>query len=390
MAIKINGKTVKAKAKTSRNPLLVDEKYTGPEPVWDTDRAMQMSQDEFDHHLRRSLFYYNYFYTQKDTKKHVVEWLKSNKEFTKDEVRAFERSPDRAVSMTVHGLVMSNRQGMPLKDRHLEFVHEQIGTAIRSMAGIAEVEVTEEKPKIHVVTIQDRLNEKTSEHIGEFEGAYDDIILNRKCEFKPYEYLTGNNIPQSQLGKYEQVFRDRKAELELAVAKADPQLVEGYKHYKAADFKRLIGWLDQVLTSIEQYRGVKKATKKARVKKAPSKEKLVSKLKYAKEDKELKLVSINPAEIIGSQELWVYNFKTRKLGKYLAAQYGALGVKGTSVTGYDENKSVSKTLRKPEEKLKEFIKAGKVQLRKFLEDIRATETKLNGRINSDMILLKVQ
>mgnify|MGYP003351986736 CR=1 FL=1 len=33
-------------------------------------------------------YYYNYFYTQKDTKKHVVEWLKSNKEFTAEEVRA--------------------------------------------------------------------------------------------------------------------------------------------------------------------------------------------------------------------------------------------------------------------------------------------------------------
>jgi len=50
---------------------------------------------------------------------------------------------------------------------------------------------------------------------------------------------------------------------------------------------------------------------------------------------------------------------------------------------------VCKTLRKPEEKLKEFAKAGKVQLRKFIEDIRATETKLNGRISVDVLLLKV-
>jgi len=49
---------------------------------------------------------------------------------------------------------------------------------------------------------------------------------------------------------------------------------------------------------------------------------------------------------------------------------------------------VSKTLRKPEEKLKEFAKAGKIQLRKFIEDIKATETKLNGRISADVLLLK--
>jgi len=52
--------------------------------------------------------------------------------------------------------------------------------------------------------------------------------------------------------------------------------------------------------------------------------------------------------------------------------------------------SVQKTVRKPEEKLKEFKAAGKVQLRKFLDDINATDTKMNGRINEETILLKVQ
>ena len=151
---------------------------------------------------------------------------------------------------------------------------------------------------------------------------------------------------------------------------------------------RSITWINDLLAAVEQYRGVKKATKKARVKKAPSKEKLVSKLKYAKDNKTLKIVSINPADIIGASELWVYNNKTRKLGKYVAASYQTLGIKGTSITGYDVDKSVSKTLRKPEDQLKEFAKAGKVVLRTFLKDIKAVETKLNGRISTEVLLLR--
>ena len=112
-------------------------------------------------------------------------------------------------------------------------------------------------------------------------------------------------------------------------------------------------------------------------------------MKYAKESKELKIVSINPADIIGGSTLWVYNAKTRKLGKYVAASYQTLGIKGTTITGFDEDKSVCKTLRKPDEKLKEFARAGKVQLRKFLEEIKATETIGNGRINADMVLLRI-
>ena len=43
-----------------------------------------------------------------------------------------------------------------------------------------------------------------------------------------------------------------------------------------------------------------------------------------------------------------------------------------------------------DEKLKEFKSAGKVALRKFLDDINATDTMMNGRINEDTVLLKVQ
>ena len=69
---------------------------------------------------------------------------------------------------------------------------------------------------------------------------------------------------------------------------------------------------------------------------------------------------------------------------------GALGVKGTSIIGYKESDSVQKTLRKPLEQLNEFKASGKVALRKFLDDIKAVDIKLNGRINEDVILLKVQ
>jgi hypothetical protein len=133
-----------------------------------------------------------------------------------------------------------------------------------------------------------------------------------------------------------------------------------------------------------------KVNRKPRAKKAVPKDKIVAKLKYAKTNEPLKLVSINPADIIGSKELWVYNTKSRKIGKYVASEYLELSVKGTSIIGYNENLSVQKTLRKPEDQLKEFKAAGKVQLRKYLDDIKAVDIKLNGRISEDIILLRVQ
>lgn len=380
----VAGIKIKTKAPKTRNPLFLDEKYTGGEPDW-PEEAKEWPQDKFDNLLRKSFYYYNYYYSQKDCKKYVVEWMKNTTEFSKDEIKQFERAPDKSIPMTACSLIMAHRAGMHLRQQHIEFLDRCIIEAIATGSSVTDEPDVPAKVEVYKPTIQDRLAEKTSELIGDLEGKYDDMET-----FKAYDWFTSNNVIQSQLGKYESLFAKRKEELELAQSKKDDQVREGYSHYKAADFKKRIGWITTLLEAIEQYRGVKKATKKARVKKAPSKEKVVAKLKYAKTDTVLKIVSINPVDILGASELWVYNIKTRKLGKYVAdSLQGPLGIKGTTIIGYDEAKSVCKTLRKPDEKLKEFAKAGKIQLRKFLDEIKATDTKLNGRIGADTLLLKV-
>jgi hypothetical protein len=280
-----------------------------------------------------------------------------------------------------------------MRDKELEYLKARLHEAVNS-DDLEPETVATDKPvqqTVRAPTIQDRLNEKTAEHLAHFEGLYDEVIAGDTVKPDAFNYLTANTVPQSQINKFEALFTVRKGELLVAQERRDEQVEEAYKHYKVADYRRHHAFLDQLLSDLDQYRSVKKTQKKARVKRAPNKEKVVSKLKYMKEEKTLKLVSINPVDIIGAQELWCYNTKTRKLYKYVADSVtGPLGVKGTSLTGYNESTSIGKTLRKPEEKLKEFAKANKVQLRKFLEDIKATETLGNGRLNLDTILLKVQ
>jgi len=66
----------------------------------------------------------------------------------------------------------------------------------------------------------------------------------------------------------------------------------------------------------------------------------------------------------------------------------AYNVKSNSVIGFDPNKSVMKTLRKPAEQLKALMASGKPANRKFFADIKATEVKYNGRGNEHVVLLK--
>ena len=176
------------------------------------------------------------------------------------------------------------------------------------------------------------------------------------------------------------------------------QLKEGYAHLKKADIKKFRTAIEELMGALDFIIDQAKATRKPRKAKPKSADKLVEKLKYLKADPKYNLASVNPTDVVGASELWVFNVKTRKLGKYVASNIDPTGsrragsglqVKGTTIIGFDETQSIQKTLRKPDEQLKDFKAAGKVKLRKFLEDIATTDTKLNGRCNPDTVLLKV-
>jgi len=175
------------------------------------------------------------------------------------------------------------------------------------------------------------------------------------------------------------------------------QYKEAYSCYSTKALKIKLEAFRNVMGSLEVVVEAAKATRKPR-KRIVNKEKLVAKLKYAKQDDKFNLASINPQEIVYASELWVFNVKTRKIGRYLAQNLdpmrqgregSGLGIKGTSITGFNEEMSIQKTIRKPEEKLAEIKGAGTRKLNKFLEEINAVDIKLNGRINPDTILLKV-
>lgn len=382
---------IKIKTKTERTKLTGDEQLTGAEPTWTGDELGV----PYNTKLRDAMFYCNHHYTAKDLKRDVIKYVDKLAAFSKDEMRELASAYDSKsiVSMsTAASLCRAGVRGAPLIDQHKQFIINTFRDAIAHWRTTKQPDPVAATPSQVAArpTIQDRLAEKLSEYIAHFEGLYDEVIMGSVTAPGTYEYFKANSVPQAQINKISAFFGKRIAEIEEAQAGTDAQLKEAYKHYKARDYKRHLDFLKKIVEDCESYYRVKQTTRKARVRKAPSKDKQVEKLKFRKEDPQLKLVSINPAEIIGATELWCYNARTRKLGRYVADEYAKeLSVKGTSIQGFDAVKSVQKTLRKPAEQLKEFMKASKVQTRKFLDTVRTTETVLTGRINDDVLLLKV-
>lgn len=387
-----------AKAKSKRNPLFADEVYVGTEPTWENKK---LTAQELDNALRQGFRYYNYFYSSPDFKKEIVDWLGRNTKLKAGDISKYRASNDRRLVITVGALVRMHSRGAPLLDKHIAYIVNSIEHVIleTSSSDVADFDDAIAAKKIKktanskitlVDSIQTRMLQQARDVAGEIDGDLDEIIVNGTSKLNVYKYLTENQISRPvaskirafYVGSYDEIKDSKKAD-------ADPQLVEGYRYLSGAKLKRTLAWFDKTFSDIDNYIKLKAQDKKPRKRKAVSADKLVSKLKYLKEHKELGLASIAVADIVHAEQLWVFNVKTRKLGRYVAEDGMHLSVKGTTILNFSSSNSVSKTLRKPKEQITELLKSGKIALKKYLDGIKATSVKLNGRINADTLLLRV-
>jgi hypothetical protein len=390
---RVKAKKVVVKSATSKSKKDLSPNWEGSES-WDIDK--------FYAHFHNNSLYYRSEYGGKELKPQVIKWL-TQKGVDKSIVASFKRTKDWRSHLTMGTIASCLLKGMP--EQRADFNNGK-NTADWLLAQVNKViaegredveEATDDVAKTTTVqpSIQDRLREVALSMTEDIESAIESWQVDAESfepkAFKVLNLLKGKDAKAAHARVIRDQYAKSLAELEeLASGQADEQLREAYSHRSKKHIRKLIDFYTEVNSACTMLMQESKINRKPRAKKVVPADKIVAKLKYKKSDEPLKLVSINPADIIGSKELWIYNTKTRKLGKYVAADFMELGVKGTTITGFSETLSVQKTLRKPVEQLKEFKSAGKVALRKFLEDIKATDTKMNGRINEETILLKVQ
>jgi hypothetical protein len=371
-------------------------------PVWDGCETWDATK--FAKQYRAAMDYYRLEFNPKDLKPAVVKWMEKVG-CAKEDVVAFKKLKDSRSSGTMGAVASCLLRGMTPQREDFndgrdsaKWLLDSISKAIEEGKNDIDDEDAKAaeaaKPAVYTPSIQERVREAAMRMTEEIEDAIESFQVDPDS-FNPKSYKVLNALKAREAkaahariikGFYEK----NLAELEEASQpKCDEQLKEGYSHLSKKNMRDIITFYQEIMSACDMLAQEAKVNRAPRKTKAVSKDKLVAKLKFMKTFEPLKLVSINPTDIIGSKELWVYNTKSRKLGKYIANEYHDLGIKGTTVTGFNETQSICKTLRKPEEKLKEFKAAGKVALRKFLDDINATDTKMNGRINEEIILLKV-
>jgi hypothetical protein len=370
-------------------------------PKW--DNTAELTGEEFNRHFRGAMAYYRLEKTNKDLKPAVINWMAANG-YDKSDIKAFKDTKDSRCGTTMGSVAACLLRGMP--EVHEDFnqgrdtaqwLRNEIAKVIEQGAD-DEVEDDKEikSAKITVAqpTIQDRMREAAGTMSEELDAAIDSWILDPEAfnpkDIKIINLLRSKGAKAAHSRFIKQYFQRNFDELaELASGNADEQLREAYKHNSRKNVKKLIEFYEMIMAACEQIAAEQKILKKPRAKKVKPAEELVAKLKFKPIDDKLGVVSVPAAGLIGAQAAVIYNSKTRKIGIYIAKTSAGLSVKGTSIAEFTE-KSFQKTLRKPADQLREF-KEQNTQRRvtDWFGKIKATETIMNGRMNVDIMILKV-
>ena len=237
-------------------------------------------------------------------------------------------------------------------------------------------------------SIQDHIREQVVHYATELEGTIDDFIDNNyESTISTYDCLVKKGIKGLIAKKISNEFQPYLKELELV--STDDYVAESYANMTKNQFIEYGKFIHAIINDCERYSANVNSQKLPRKKKQVSIIKQISKLKYKKQDDEYKIVSINPSEIIGADQLYVFNSKYRKLGMYKSDGPAGLSVKGSTIQGFNLTLSKCKTLRKPESILTKILSGSKLVIKRQYDSIKSKEKDLTGRINNETILLKI-
>jgi hypothetical protein len=183
-------------------------------------------------------------------------------------------------------------------------------------------------------------------------------------------------------------YKPTLAELQEAEKTKDPDLKYAYRHFTKKKFKERIAIFSGIISDCESIvsNSRKVTNAKPRKTKPKSAEKLVSKIKFQKEDTTLKIASIDPSKLVGATELWTFNTKYNVLAHYVSNE-GGLSLKGTTLQNFGEA-SKQKKLRKPAESLPNITTSTSKSAERSFEAIKTKDAIPNGRINEYTIILR--
>jgi hypothetical protein len=322
------------------------------------------------------------FYNQDNGKKEARLYLKTYIKHSGLGVN-IDNVSDSDIILTYGWLARMVLNGNMLLPRHLEDLDSYIKT-LSTTKEVIKV-LIEKTPRL---SVQDYMQDKIAEVIGELEGQVDEFLKDGK-EFDLYNYMQANSIPKPYCKDIDAWARKRGMEFTEVYKTTDKDVKEGYSNISRRQQANLVKLFGSFIVDLEKYSQFKKANRKPRITKAKPPAVQVARIKFKKEDTELGIKSVNPSEMVGASQVWVYNVKYKRLAAYRSDSVQGIQVKGSTLQNYDPDMSECRSIRRPEAFLKVLLDASKVKLRKLLSDLTTKGYDVTGRINDECIIVRV-
>ncbi len=361
----------------------IDEMHYGPEP---------MGVDYFENHNINTFFsWYTYFYDRNRCNQIIIGYAKEHgyKNANKFKKLYIPTSTASIIRGLENGLSFPDHKDYPDEgsagwQKHL---HNELRMYNKKAIEMKAEDIDKNKIVKKRKTVQENMEAKVRDLLGEVDHAID---LWDTDKFDMYSYLTDNKVSSAVASKIPSHYTDLQLEIQDAILGTDPQLKEGYSFMNMSEKKGFLNFVTKIILDTERYADNNKPIRKPRKGKAISAVKLVSKLSYLEHDPINKIKSIDPSKIVGSKQLWLFNSKTNEIIKYDQSDRAGLSVKGTTIQNFNEKTSSSKKLGvKTEQFIDRILDAGSIVLNKVMSEINSKASKVTGRVNNNMIILKV-
>ena len=336
--------------------------------------------------------FFQYEVDRKDILTQQKQFVKSN--FNKTDAKYILANPEWNFTFPYRGAIAFwyNTGQVTTEQSEESKAHliEKLAELRTSGKAIHDAKKLEAKSSNNVVTLspQQRLQRKISNTImQDLLSLEDSWIEGETASLDVYQAFGRYGLSGSATIPVRATIEGWLLDFEDAYHKRCEQAVEGYSHIKRPELNRRIKECKAMLTDLDRIKAAKKATRKSSTK-VPSMDKQVARLKYKKEDNDFKIVSINPAQIVGKSRLLVFNTKYKMLVEYFTEAVGGFEIKGTTIKNFSPESREWK-LRKPLDILPKALACNAKQFEKLASEFTTKPGKPNGRINENIILLKV-
>jgi hypothetical protein len=240
------------------------------------------------------------------------------------------------------------------------------------------------------------VQDQSNDFIAEVEGTIDEFfeLCGPLDHFDVPNYCVFNELKAAgsayKTGKaVSEYYTPILEEAVLIASKKPPKdLDEAYATWDDKRRKEYLLLITNIVEDAQKYMQTKLSQRKTRTPRAKTADKQVSKVQYLKESVEFKMVSVDPANIVGAKRLYTFNPRTRVLSEFVTSSSKGFEVKGSTLLNVDEVTSREARI-KPAQFLPIVMQQTPTKVAAAWKKLKSKSSVPTPRLSRGTLLLKV-